>query len=161
MLDDLALGKSLKPYSKRKSVINVLFLEILFFLASFRLRLYLQLVAWLSLSYFKKNLNKINFFNDSIENITNPHSKTFFINWQLTGVSFVTYSYIMKDFLIPSQVAKHLKKSKVTIIRWIHKGTFEDVRKVGGEFRIPLVSFNKYVESTKFKPTKKKEKTNG
>lgn len=58
----------------------------------------------------------------------------------------------MKDYLLPSQAAKLLDKSKVTIIRWIHKGDFENVRKVGDEFRIPLVSFNKFLENTKFKP---------
>ena len=58
----------------------------------------------------------------------------------------------MKDYLTPAQAAKLLNKNKVTVIRWIHKGVFEDVRKVGEEFRIPLHSFNKFVESTKFKP---------
>ena len=58
----------------------------------------------------------------------------------------------MKDYLLPSQAAKLLDKSKVTVIRWIHKGRFENIRKVGDEFRIPLVSFNKFVEATKFEP---------
>ena len=58
----------------------------------------------------------------------------------------------MKDYLLPSQAARLLDKSKVTVIRWIHKGSFENVRKVGDEFRIPLVSFNKFLENTKFKP---------
>jgi excisionase family DNA binding protein len=58
----------------------------------------------------------------------------------------------MKDYLLPSQAAKLLDKSKVTVIRWIHCGKFENIRKVGDEFRIPLVSFNKFIESTKFKP---------
>lgn len=58
----------------------------------------------------------------------------------------------MKDYLLPSQAAKLLNKSKVTVIRWIHKGDFENVRKVGDEFRIPLVSFNKFLENTKFEP---------
>lgn len=62
----------------------------------------------------------------------------------------------MKDYLLTSQVAKLLNKSKVTVIRWIHQGKFENISKVGEEFRIPLQSFNKFVESTKFNPKKKK-----
>jgi len=34
----------------------------------------------------------------------------------------------------------------------MYKGSFENVKKVGDEFRIPLVSFNKFLENTKFKP---------
>jgi len=58
----------------------------------------------------------------------------------------------MKDYLLPSQVARLLDKSKVTIIRWIHQGKFDNVKKVGDEFRVPIVSFNQVVESTKFNP---------
>jgi len=60
----------------------------------------------------------------------------------------------MKDYLRPSEVAKILNRHKVTIIRWIRKGKFEDVQRINKEFRIPIASFKKFQESTKFIPKK-------
>ncbi len=58
----------------------------------------------------------------------------------------------MKDYLKPSEVAKMLDKSSTTITRWIHKGKFKGVKRVGDEFRIPLMEVTRFIQSTQFNP---------
>ena len=55
----------------------------------------------------------------------------------------------MKAFLLVSQIAKLEDVSTMTVNRWIQKGYFLNVRKVGSVFRIPLQDYSNWRESTK------------
>ena len=54
----------------------------------------------------------------------------------------------MKKYLNAAQIAKLENVSHSAVTRWAHAGKFENVRKVGREFRIPIESYRKWREST-------------
>lgn len=58
----------------------------------------------------------------------------------------ITYSIIVRSYIGVKEAAKILKKERTTIVRWIKNGKFEDARKVGSEYEIPLRSFKKWYE---------------
>ncbi len=46
----------------------------------------------------------------------------------------------MKSFLTATQIAKLEEVTPTTVARWVREGRFEDVRKVGRVYRIPMES---------------------
>jgi excisionase family DNA binding protein len=55
----------------------------------------------------------------------------------------------MKNFLTVSEVAKIENVSGMTVVRWIKKGVFPNSRKVGRSYRISIIDFQKWHETTK------------
>ena len=55
----------------------------------------------------------------------------------------------MKKYFNAQQIAKLEDITSTTVVRWIREGKFEDARKVGREYRVPLESYHTWRESTK------------
>jgi len=49
-------------------------------------------------------------------------------------------------YLTAAETAKRVQVEKSTVLRWIKKGTFKNVRKVGNKYQIPLSEVNKWWE---------------
>lgn len=54
----------------------------------------------------------------------------------------------MKKYLNASQIAKLEDVNQVTAVNWVREGKFENARKVGREYRVPIESYRKWREST-------------
>jgi len=54
----------------------------------------------------------------------------------------------MKKFLSPSEISKLEDVHRTTVIGWVHGGEFENVRRVGNRFRVPLESYQKWREKS-------------
>ncbi len=60
----------------------------------------------------------------------------------------------MKKFLTAADIARLEKVSNMTATRWIRKGIFQNARKVGKTYRIPISDYNVWRESTKLTPAR-------
>lgn len=66
----------------------------------------------------------------------------------------------MKKYLTATQIAKLEDVTPTTASRWVREGKFEDARKVGRTYRIPIESYNKWRESTKIMNERSFERSN-
>jgi excisionase family DNA binding protein len=57
----------------------------------------------------------------------------------------------MKKTLSASQIAKYEEVAAETVTRWIRKGYFSGVRRVGRRYKIPLESYHKWRANTEIK----------
>lgn len=65
----------------------------------------------------------------------------------------------MKSFLTATQIAKLEELTPTTVARWVREGRFEDVRKVGRVYRIPMESYRRWRETTKLTTERSFERT--
>jgi hypothetical protein len=61
----------------------------------------------------------------------------------------------MKKYLNAGEIARLEGISKATVTRYIRGGLFGDVRKVAKEWRVPIIAYEKWRESTRLKNHRK------
>ena len=55
----------------------------------------------------------------------------------------------MKNYLNAGEIARLEQISKATVTRYIRAGLFGNVRKVAEEWRVPIMAYEKWRESTR------------
>ena len=61
----------------------------------------------------------------------------------------------MKKYLNAGEIARLEGISRATVTRYIRAGLFGDVRKVAKKWRVPIVAYEKWRESTRLKNQRK------